>query len=120
MDRFFRSDASVDKAYCIMRDGMEEHHVNGREHFEHVWSECCQYVDSDAAEKATRDLAPVFGELQLAYALKSAGKCLAPRRASLGSKTTRDRTSSHTGRMCGLKRLLSVRGPARTPFRNPK
>ena len=46
---------------------------------ERIWQEGAQYVDLDSAEKATRDFASVFWELQLAYAVKYFGKSLLPR-----------------------------------------
>jgi hypothetical protein len=58
---------------------MEDDHIKVREYLERIWQECALYVDGDAAQKATGDLAPVFWELHLARALKSAGKVLTPR-----------------------------------------
>ena len=62
-----------------MRDGLEDHHIRGREYLNHIWQEAGLYLDPDSAEKATRDLVSVFWELQLAYAVKSAGKSLLQR-----------------------------------------
>lgn len=76
---FFSSATATDQIYRNARDGSEDHHVRGREYLERIWQAGAQYVDRDAADKATRDLASVFWELQLAYALTSAGKRLAPR-----------------------------------------
>jgi hypothetical protein len=65
--------------YCKMRDGPEDRFVKGRQYLERIWHEGAQYVDPDSAEKATRELASVFWELQLAYAVKCAGKRLVRR-----------------------------------------
>ena len=80
MQSFFKSGIATDPEYCITRDGCAEYQTNAREYLEHIWRECAPYVDSDAAEKATRDLSAVYWELQLAYALKSSGKNLVPRK----------------------------------------
>ena len=76
---FFRPGPASDPIYCTSRDGVGEHFVKGRAYLEHIWQEVGEYVDDDAAEKAMSNLLPVFWELQVAYALKSAGKCLVPR-----------------------------------------
>lgn len=79
MSRFFRTGSAADEIYCTLRDGVDEDHVRGRQYFERLWQEVAPYVDPDAADKATRCLASVFWELQLAYVLKMAGKSLVPR-----------------------------------------
>lgn len=78
---FFKLGAATDPTYRATRDGVDEHLVKGREYIERLWHEVAPYLDSDAANKATRDLASVFWELQLAYTVKSDGKCLVPRRS---------------------------------------
>ena len=78
---FFKLGAATDPTYRATRDGIDEHLVKGREYIERLWHEVAPYLDSDAANKATRDLASVFWELQLAYTVKSDGKCLVPRRS---------------------------------------
>jgi hypothetical protein len=79
MTLFFNSGAATDPIYCRMRDGLEDHDARGREYLERIWQEGAQYVDPDSTQKATRDLVSVFWELQLAYAVKCAGKNLVPR-----------------------------------------
>jgi hypothetical protein len=79
MSSFFQQGKAIDPIYRSTSTGVEEHHRQGREYLERAWLECAPYVDSDAAEKATRDLASVFWELHLAYALKFVGKLLVPR-----------------------------------------
>lgn len=76
---FFQPGAAPDAIYCRMRDGLQDQHIKGREYLERIWLECAQYVDPDSVERATRDLASVFWELHLAYALRRAGKDLLPR-----------------------------------------
>lgn len=68
-----------DRIYVNLRDSPHEDKVKGREYLELLWQEASPYVDSDARKKATSDLAAVFWELYLTYALKSAGKDLVPR-----------------------------------------
>lgn len=79
MTLFFRSGPATDPIYTRTRDGLEDHHARGRAYLERIWQEAAQYVDPDSAEKATLEFLSVFWELQLAYALKSAGKSLVPR-----------------------------------------
>jgi hypothetical protein len=76
---FFTSGAAPDQIYRNTRDGREDHHARGRDYLERLWQAYAQYVDADAADKATRDLVSVFWELQLAHVLASAGKRLTPR-----------------------------------------
>jgi hypothetical protein len=76
---FFKPGPATDPIYRNTRDGIEDHHARGREYLERIWQESARYIDTDAAEKATRDLPSVFWELQLAHAVKSAGKNLVPR-----------------------------------------
>jgi hypothetical protein len=80
MTSFFKSGDAPDQIYRNTRDGTEDHHRRGREYLERLWQEGAPYVDTDAAKKATRDLASVFWELQLVHALRSVGKNLVPRR----------------------------------------
>lgn len=77
---FFKLGVATDPEYSITRDGCDEYKTKAREYLEHIWEECAPYVDSDADEKATRDLSAVFWELHLAYALKFSGKNLVPRK----------------------------------------
>jgi hypothetical protein len=79
MTPFFKLGDAPDPVYRNTRDGLDEHHAKGREYLERIWQEGARYVDPDSAEKATRDLASVFWELQLSYAVKSAGRSLVPR-----------------------------------------
>jgi len=79
MTSFFKPGPATDPIYINARDGLENFHVRGREYLERIYRESAPYVDHDSAEKATRDLAAVFWELQLAYAVKSAGKNLVQR-----------------------------------------
>jgi hypothetical protein len=79
MSSFFQPGGTADPIYRRTRDGPEDHHIKGREYLERIWVESCQYIDPDSRERATRDLPSVFWELQLAYALKCAGKGLLPR-----------------------------------------
>ena len=79
MTSFFKPGPATDPIYLNARDGLEEHHARGREYLERIYREFAPYVDPDSAEKATCDLAAVYWELQLAYAIKSAGKNLVPR-----------------------------------------
>src|SRR5215475_8602722 len=79
MPSFFSDGDFPDPIYCAARDGNGPLHLQGQQHLEHIWRECAAYVDPDAKEKATREFASVFWELQLAYALKSAGKTIVPR-----------------------------------------
>ncbi len=73
---FFKPGAATDPTYVKTRDSMDENLVRGREYIERLWQEVAPCLDSDAADKATRDLASVFWELQLAYTVNSDGKCL--------------------------------------------
>jgi hypothetical protein len=76
---FFTPVTASDPIYENARDGVDAHHVRGRKYLERLWQEGAPYVDNDAAEKATRDLASVFWELQLVHALRTAGQNLTPR-----------------------------------------
>ncbi|MBI4164986.1 MAG: hypothetical protein HY508_04550 [Acidobacteria bacterium] len=78
---FFKPGAATDPIYSNTRDGIDDDLARGREYLERIRQESSPYVDADAEEKATRDLAPVFWELQLAHAVKSAGKNLVPRKS---------------------------------------
>ncbi len=88
MTPFFQGGQVIDPIYRALRDGVEEPHAEGREYVERIWNECGIYVDEDAPEKATRDLAAVFWELHLANALKHSAKRLVPRR-QLGFKNNK-------------------------------
>jgi hypothetical protein len=77
---FFAPGTAPDPIYRNTRDGREDCHARGRAYLERLWHTCAEYIDQDAQSKATRDLISVFWELQLAHALTSAGKRLAPRR----------------------------------------
>lgn len=79
MTSFFKSGDASDQIYLSTRDGTTDQCKRGRNYLEHLWQACAQYLDSDAAGKATRDFVSVFWELHLAYALKSVGKSLMPR-----------------------------------------
>jgi hypothetical protein len=79
MTSFFRAGGAADPIYLKARDGSGDAHEEGREYLERLWEECAPYLDPDAREKATRDLASVFWELHLAQALNFAGKNIVPR-----------------------------------------
>jgi hypothetical protein len=79
MTAFFQPGTAPDPIYCNTRDGATDHHTRGRDYIESLWQQGAPYVDVDAADKATRDFASVFWELQLVHLLKSAGRNLLPR-----------------------------------------
>ena len=79
MTSFFRAGDVADPIYQKLRDGTDEPHEDGRGYLERIWQECAPFVDPDAPDKATHDLASVFWELHLAHALRFAGKDLVPR-----------------------------------------
>ncbi len=79
MNQFFQHREARDPIYTRTRDSNESHLVDARRFIEHIWQECGQFVDVNAAERASQALAPVFWELYLAYSLKSAGIELVPR-----------------------------------------
>ena len=112
---FFTPGTVTDPIYRNTRDGLEDHHVRGREYLERIWQDAARYVDPDSAEKATRDFASVFWELQLAYAVKSAAKSLC-HGIVWSTGTTRGLICLRKIQVCGLRQWLLGAGPARTPF----
>lgn len=79
MAAFFQPGPAPDPIYRNIRDGAEDHHASGREYIERLWQQGARYVDTDAADKAKRDLVSVFWELQIVHVLKSVGRNLVPR-----------------------------------------
>lgn len=70
---FFQPGDGEDPLYRWFRDGTEEYQIRGRAYLEKLWADGAPYVDADAPDKATRDLASVFWELELGNAFRTAG-----------------------------------------------
>ncbi len=83
MKPFFRNNmTATDSSYIATRNPSgpnRDYLEKGRSFIERIWENCYQFVDPDAAERAANDLASVFWELYLAYALSRAGITLVPR-----------------------------------------
>jgi len=89
MGSFFQPGNVEDPFYRGARDGTEPHLVDGQRYLEEIWQECAPYVDPNAKQKATFDLASVFWELHLAHALRYVGKILVAR-GRLAYKNNKD------------------------------
>ncbi len=79
MTPFFRPGNAPNQNYRLFRDGQEPLHCKGRDYVERLWLECADLIDPDGAEKARYDFESVYWELQVAHAMKCAGKSVRPR-----------------------------------------
>lgn len=115
MKPFFQTGDARNKNYSLFRDGREDHHCRGRDYIERIWLECADFVDVDAAERARYDFESVYWELQVAYALKYAGKSVVPR-SKLNYRKNEGPDFSLRNRMPGWNVLSYV--PERVPTRS--
>jgi hypothetical protein len=79
---FFQPGAAKDPIYLRVRDKNVAHEAKGRDFIENIWTETNQFLDSNLAERASKNengLVSAFAEMYFAYALKANGIKLVPR-----------------------------------------